>query len=248
VPDDPPTDPVGFPAVDTDPAAVRPGPPDAAPGPPGPSDRGAGQPVRTDAAPERPGPADAAATGVRAATPDDARDGVIGGSDRASPQGIDPALARAVAAAFAADYLSWDEDDPGRRGDALADHLPETLASAVRGARGPGWSGEGRQRSEIALPGALHDDSSDARLLVDVRVRVTPYARSGTPAPAGPAARSPDPLGSPAAAPAPSAPGWTGLPARWVRISVPVRVDGDRLVVDPDEELLAAGGEPPVTP
>jgi hypothetical protein len=33
-----------------------------------------------------------------------------------------------------------------------------------------------------------------------------------------------------------------------VRISVPVRVDGDRLVVDPDEELLAAGGEPPVTP
>ena len=35
-----------------------------------------------------------------------------------------PAEAAALACAFAVDYLSWDEDDPDRRGRVLLDHLP----------------------------------------------------------------------------------------------------------------------------
>jgi hypothetical protein len=140
-----------------------------------------------------------------------------------------PAEAAALAAAFAADYLSWDEDDPDRRarvlGDYLADRRPVRL----------GWSGHGRQRADFALPGLVRPDG-EGRVLVDVRVRVTPYRRvpGGRTSPAddlddGPAV--------PAAAPAPAARGWRGLAGRWVRIGVAVRVEGDRLVVDAEEEL-----------
>ncbi|GAA2878489.1 hypothetical protein GCM10010472_40350 [Pseudonocardia halophobica] len=140
-----------------------------------------------------------------------------------------PAEAAALAAAFAADYLSWDEDDPDRRarvlGDYLADRRPVHL----------GWSGHGRQRADFALPGLVRPDG-EGRVLVDVRVRVTPYRRvpGGRP---GPADDLDDGPAVPAAAPAPAARGWRGLPGRWVRIGVAVRVEADRLVVDAEEEL-----------
>ena len=162
---------------------------------------------------------------------------------------VDLAEVRALAAAFAADYLSWDEDDRTRRGDVLAEHLPPRMHDLTRGTSGPGWSGEGRQRAEISLAGAVGTDD-DGRLLVDVRVRVTPYVRTGRPVDA-PRADLPrvdlgrrDPvLGRRSSAPPPDGAGWTGRRASWVRISVPVTHDGERLVVDPDEELLTPVGD-----
>jgi len=148
------------------------------------------------------------------------------------PTAPDCGEAAALAGAFAADYLSWDEDDPARRGRALADHLPGPVADRAL----LGWSGSGRQRAEIVLPGAVRPDG-EGRLLVDVRVRVTPYRRVSR----SEATPEPDPrdaLGSPAAAPPVTARGWRGLAARWVRLGVTVVRDGDRPVVDVGEETV----------
>ncbi|MCE0767466.1 hypothetical protein LWC35_31900 [Pseudonocardia kujensis] len=151
-----------------------------------------------------------------------------------------PAEAAALAAAFAADYLSWDEDDPDRRARVLGDYLAD---------RGPvrlGWSGNGRQRADFALPGLVRPDG-EGRVLVDVRVRVTPYRRvpGGRP---GPGDDLDDGPAVPAAAPAPAARGWRGLAGRWVRLGVAVRVEGDRLVVDAEEELDDPAGEAATRP
>lgn len=140
-----------------------------------------------------------------------------------------PAEAAALAAAFAADYLSWDEDDPDLRAHVLGEYLAARRPVLL------GWSGQGRQRADFAVPGVVRPDG-DGRVLVDVRVRVTPYRRvpGGRPLPPD----DPDEDGPtvPAAAPAPAARGWRGLPGRWVRLSVAVLAAGDRLVVDAEDE------------
>jgi hypothetical protein len=165
----------------------------------------------------------------------------------------DHAEAAALAGAFAADYLSWDEDDPARRGRALAEHL----GAAVDDPAHLGWDGRGRQRAEFALPGLVRPDG-DGRVLVDVRVRVTPY-RSVADRRADRLLDAAEPEqdvpGVPAAAPAPTGRGWRGLASYWIRLSVPVVGEGDRLVVDPGEEdgpppgvdvrALRDGPEPP---
>jgi hypothetical protein len=153
-----------------------------------------------------------------------------------APAAPDPAEAAALAGAFAVDYLSWDEDDPARRGRVLHDYLsvPGNDPAWL------GWSGRGRQRAEFALPGRVRSDG-DGRVLVDVRVRVTPYRAVGE----RDAARVPEPdvAGVPAAAPAPTGRGWRSLASCWIRLSVPVVLEGGRLVVDAWEETL--GDEPP---
>jgi hypothetical protein len=156
------------------------------------------------------------------------------------PPSPNPAEAAALAGAFAADYMSWDQDDPERRGRVLLDYLlmPGNDPAHL------GWSGRGRQRADFALPGRVRPDG-DGRVLVDVRVRVTPYravGEHGTP-------DEPDPddvAGIPAAAPAPSARGWKSLAAYWIRLSVPVALEGGRLVVDAWEETLGEELEIPV--
>ncbi|WP_214368068.1 hypothetical protein [Pseudonocardia sp. H11422] len=143
-----------------------------------------------------------------------------------------PAEAAALAGAFAVDYLSWDEDDPARRGLVLADYLPVPGGDPAR----LGWSGHGRQRAEFALPGLVRPDG-DGRVLVDVRVRVTPYrpvGGRGDP----PVDPEPEIVGTPAVAPAPTGRGWRSLASYWIRISVPIALDGSRLVVDAWEETL----------
>ncbi len=163
----------------------------------------------------------------------------------ASPQPApapDRLEAAALAGAFAADYLSWDEDDPGRRRRALADHLAAPVGDPAL----LGWDGRGRQRADFALPGLVRADGDD-RVLVDVRVRVTPYREVGDRtaervADAAEAAEpEPDVLGVPAAAPAPTGRGWRGCASYWVRLSVPVVREDGRLVVDAAEE---AGPDP----
>jgi hypothetical protein len=164
------------------------------------------------------------------------RTGAPPGSTGPAPH-PDPADAAALAGAFAADYLSWDEEDPARRGRVLADYLPATGTDPTR----LGWSGRGRQRAEFVLPGRIRPDG-EGRVLVDVRVRVTPYRSVGSER-AG-AAPEPDAAGDVggvrAAAPAPTAPGWRSMASCWVRITVPVVLDGERLLVDAWEELIGA--------
>lgn len=149
----------------------------------------------------------------------------------------DPAEAAALAGAFAVDYLSWDEDDPARRGRVLLDYLPAPGRDPAR----LGWSGTGRQRAEFALPGLVRADG-EGRVLVDVRVRVTPYRPVGEHGPDPSPEPEPEVAGIPAVAPAPTGRGWRSLASYWIRVSVPVAVEGGRLVVDAWEETL--GEEP----
>jgi hypothetical protein len=99
---------------------------------------------------------------------------------------------------------------------------------------------------DFALPGLVRGDGDD-RVLVDVRVRVTPYRAVGdrTADRAADAAEAAEPepevLGVPAAAPAPTGRGWRGGASSWVRLSVPVVREDGRLVVDAADE---AGSEP----
>ena len=161
--------------------------------------------------------------------------------------------AAALAAAFAADYLSWDEDDPERRGRVLAAYLAVPVGDPAR----LGWAGAGRQRAEFTLPGPVRP-GGEGRVLVDVRVRVTPYRSVGDRRAErllDAAEPEQDVPGVPAAAPAPTGRGWRGLASYWIRLSVPVVGEGDRLVVDPGEEdgpppgvdvrALRDGPEPP---
>jgi hypothetical protein len=154
-----------------------------------------------------------------------------------------PMEAAALAGAFAADYLSWDETNPQRRGEVLTQYLPSDV---VGNAALLGWSGKGRQRAEFALPGAVHPDG-DGRVVVDVRVRVTPYRAVGQPAAPGPAGEL-EVAGVPAVAPAPTARGWKNLDSHWVRMTVPITYDRGRLVVDTWDEQLDQDGEPARSP
>jgi hypothetical protein len=152
---------------------------------------------------------------------------------------VNPMEAAALAGAFAADYLSWDESSPQRRGQVLLQYLPSDVRGSAAQASLLGWSGKGRQRSEFALPGAVHPDG-DGRVVVDVRVRVTPYRAVGLAAePAYEAAEEMEVAGVPSSAPAPTARGWKSLDSYWVRLAVPVARDHGRLVVDTWDESLS---------
>lgn len=155
------------------------------------------------------------------------RPGARGGSGGA---GSHPAAdAAALAAAFAVDYLSWNESDPARRGRALAPYIApsareEDLVVA-------GWSGCGRQRAELALPGAVVR-LGPTRLLVHVRVRVTPFRRRADAPASASTGGSEDALPFPAAAPAPAHPEWEGLDSYWYELLVPLLEAGGRQRVD----------------
>jgi hypothetical protein len=156
----------------------------------------------------------------------------------------DPAESAALAGAFAVDYLSWDEEDPARRGRVLHGYLAVPGGDLAR----IGWSGEGRQRADFALPGRVRADG-DGRVLVDVRVRVTPYRAVGEhDARATGADTEQEQMGVPAAAPAPTGRGWRSLASRWVRLSVPVVWENGRLAVDAWEETLGEDAPRPPTP
>ena len=127
---------------------------------------------------------------------------------------------------------------PPRRGRVLAGYLRDPGADPGR----LGWDGTGRQRAEFALPGRVVVDG-EGRLLVDVRVRVTPYRRVGTPA----AEPDPEPAGTPAVAPAPTAAAGAACASRWVRLTVPIVRDGPRLAVDRWDDRRGRAGPDPGT-
>jgi hypothetical protein len=140
--------------------------------------------------------------------------------------------AAAFAGRFAADFQSFDEDDPVIRADVLRPLLADPQASTW------GWSGVGRQRADSPLPGRIFR-TSDTVVFVEVLVRATTYARADPqPAPGGaPALADVEPVGfvGPSSAPPESDRRWCAIEANWVRMTVPVTrsPDDGRLVVDP---------------
>jgi hypothetical protein len=150
---------------------------------------------------------------------------------------IGEAEAAAFAARFAADYMSWDEDDPTRRAEVLRQYLGDPRDATL------GWSGTGRQRADVVLPGRTLRTRDD-RLVVEVTVRVTTYERAcPSPAPADPPAegrerpRGNEPLPANAvgrsSAPDPYSPRWRVVSTYWARLAPPISRDQTgRLVVD----------------
>ena len=150
---------------------------------------------------------------------------------------IGEAEAAAFAARFAADYMSWDEDDPTRRAEVLRQYLGDPRDATL------GWSGTGRQRADVVLPGRTLRTRDD-RLVVEVTVRVTTYERAcPSPAPADPPAegrehpRGDEPLPANAvgrsSAPDPYSPRWRVVSTHWARLAPPISRDQTgRLVVD----------------
>ncbi|MFI8584459.1 hypothetical protein ACIGG9_06600 [Pseudonocardia alni] len=230
----------GVPPSASDTAAAASGPAAADPDSPGPA---APSGRATPAVPSGPVSSGSAPTTQALSGPAPADHGLASRS-AAVPVGtpsplVDPAEASALAGAFAADLLSWDEDDVARRGRVLSAYLPTTAADGLLG-----WTGTGRQRADLVLPGRVRTDGG--RAVVDVRVRVVPYRRVDARGAAAPEPEPDDPIGAPAGAPAPAARGWRGLAARWVRLEVGVVLTGDGLVVDAGPEAEPARRPSPV--
>ena len=138
---------------------------------------------------------------------------------------VSTTAAAAIAARFAADALSWDEDAPGTRAAALSAYGDDGDVGSKAG-----WDGRGRQRVDLVLPPeeVLRLQSGD--ILVTLTARVVTYLRTAAiwsdPAVAGtggPASAVPRDAVAPAAAPSPDTPGWAAAQAYWVPISTVVR-------------------------
>ena len=140
--------------------------------------------------------------------------------------------ATAFAGRFAADFQSFDQDQPTRRAEVLRPLLADPQACTW------GWSGEGRQRADSPQPNRIYR-RSDVVVFVEVIVRITPYARACP----SPDQHAPEPVGTadppgllgPSSAPPLADPRWVAGGSSWVRMTVPITRDHDdgRLVVDP---------------
>ncbi|MDN5920875.1 MAG: hypothetical protein L0I76_38210, partial [Pseudonocardia sp.] len=134
--------------------------------------------------------------------------------------------ATAFAGRFAADFQSYDEDQPTRRAEVLRPLLADPQACTW------GWSGEGRQRADSPQPNRIYR-RSDVVVFVEVIVRITPYARacsSSSQAVPDPV-ETPEPPGllGPSSAPPAADPrwvaggsSWVAGGSSWVRMTVPI--------------------------
>lgn len=161
-------------------------------------------------------------------------------SGLASPAALRPVQdweARSLAGAFAADLLSWDEDEPRLWHEVIHRYLPGADVTSLGV-----WSGTGRQRVDVVLPGLVRRDDL-THVQVEVRVRITAYVPNPR-APHGLAAvERPDiPAHMVAStAPPPAAAGWRGCSAQWARLMVPItRNLAGELAINP---ALARGKE-----
>ncbi|AEA28836.1 hypothetical protein Psed_6755 (plasmid) [Pseudonocardia dioxanivorans CB1190] len=131
----------------------------------------------------------------------------------------------AFAGRFVAEFLSWDEDDPTRRAQVL-----RTLLRDPRGAT-LGWSGAGRQRVEVVLPGRTLRTECGG-LIVEVTARVLSFQRTcprphtiTPPTDTDPAVMS--------CCPPPSGAGWAPGESSWTRLAPPVvRLPSGELKID----------------
>ncbi|HEX5495849.1 MAG TPA: conjugal transfer protein [Mycobacteriales bacterium] len=78
-----------------------------------------------------------------------------------------------VATRFAVDYLTFDEDEPGARSQALSADRPAGVDTTA------GWDGHGRQTVVVAVPGDLNRRGRIGAVAT-VQAQVVPYTRTGS--------------------------------------------------------------------
>jgi hypothetical protein len=81
--------------------------------------------------------------------------------------------ARAVATRYAVSYLNWDEGNPDARPAQIGLDLAAGLDARA------GWNGRGKQTADKAYPGEVKIDPTGVTAVVDVRVQVRSFTRSG---------------------------------------------------------------------
>jgi hypothetical protein len=81
--------------------------------------------------------------------------------------------ARAVATRYAVSYLNWDEANPAARAAAVSLDLGAQLDADA------GWNKLGKQTADKAYPGEVKVDSGGVAALVDVRVQIRSFTKSG---------------------------------------------------------------------
>jgi hypothetical protein len=81
--------------------------------------------------------------------------------------------ARAVATRYAVSYLNWDEADADWRPAQISRDLAAGLDTRA------GWNGRGKQTANAAFPGEVKVDSGGVTAVVDVRVQVRAFTKSG---------------------------------------------------------------------
>jgi hypothetical protein len=107
--------------------------------------------------------------------------------------------ARAVATRYAVAYLTWDEGNPDARPAQIGLDLAAGLDS-----RG-GWNGRGKQTAGAAYPGEVTADPNGITAVVDVRVQVRTFTKTGSTT-------------------------WSPGALSWDRLSVPVARTAARVV------------------
>lgn len=191
---------------------------------------------------------------------------------------LDPGDAVAFAGAFAADYLSWDEDDPMRRGEALATYWPGPGPAVAADLALRGWDGRGRQvvdlilgggctmsqtgvatvrvRARIAVMGRCEPLGSAPHPTTNGALRVHHAAAAGdeaaaaVPAGVGVSALGAMPMTVAANAPTLTSPYWELTDNRWchVAIEVAITAQGLRVVDVVDVVDVGGGGAESVAP
>ena len=151
---------------------------------------------------------------------------------------IDPAVARQVAARYAADYLSY---SPGRAGANLPALTADSVATA--GTSTQLFSGAGYVRTDLVQPGEIVTlDATHVVVAVAVRIHLAvPPAQSPAPQ-VTVSASAAAPAGN-AGDPGPIPTGWTDLGERWLSITVPLEATPAGLAVSDSGGVFA--GESP---
>ena len=156
---------------------------------------------------------------------------------------IDPAVARQIAARYAADYLSY---SPGRTGANLPALTADSVATASTSTQL--FSGAGYVTADLVQPGQIVTvDATHVLVAEAVRIHLAiPPAGTAAPQPAAstPAASPPDTANNPG--PVPDR--WTDLGERWLSMTVPVESTPAGLRVSASGGVFT--GEPPtvITP
>ncbi|WP_169501751.1 conjugal transfer protein [Kribbella catacumbae] len=115
--------------------------------------------------------------------------------------------ARAVATRYAVSYLNWDEANADARPAAIGLDLAAGLDARA------GWNGRGKQTADKAYPGEVRVASGGVTAVVDVRVQVRAFTKSGR--------------------------AFVPGPYTWQRVSVPVARTSSRVVASGPPTFVA---------
>ena len=166
----------------------------------------------------------------------------------------DTAGAAVVSGMFAADLLSWTEDDPRSRGLTLAEYVLQPRRDAMEVLAFIGWSGRGRQRVDAIVIGRALVDELCGRVIVKVHAQVTRYYRTRRSADGELSGHSADAYlerdDGGASAVVSEDLEWENERSWWTEVDVPVRRVDSVFMINVNEVVARFGGidlagEPP---